>query len=215
MVLWSAITACPPDHHAVADRHAAGEARLAGDQDIFANGRVVTDMDQIVDFGSVADSGRPERAAVDAGAGADFDGIADNHGAERMDAQDIEIEGRDLTGLPRPLDAILVRRHEAEPVRADGRVVMQDATLADAAVLADPHARMQDAAGPDLRPGRHSDLGEQHRSRADRRFRSDDAERSDRGAVADVRSRVDNGAGVDTGKKVQRRRQELRQPRPA
>ena len=91
--------------------------------------------------------------------------------------------------------------------------MVQDATLADTAILADPGTRMQDAAGPDLRPGRHGDLGEQHRSRPDRRFRSDDAERSDRGAVADFRSWVDNGAGVDTGNKVQRGRQELRQPR--
>ena len=77
-----------------------------------------------------------QRAAVDAGVGADLDVVADAHRAELLDL----------------LPAALVGR-EAEAVGTDDRAAMQDAARADAAALADHHLRRQPRVLADHRVG--------------------------------------------------------------
>ena len=67
-----------------------------------------------------------QRAAVDAGVGADLDVVADAHRAQLLDLLPAALGGR-----------------EAEAVGADDRAAVQDAARADAAALADHHLRRQ------------------------------------------------------------------------
>jgi hypothetical protein len=115
-----------------ADGGAAGHADAARHGGVLTDAHVVADLDQVVQLDAVFDEGVVERAAIDAGVGADLDVVADAHRAQLLDLH------------PRAL----VRR-QAEAVGADHHAGMQQAALADHAVLADRHARLEDRAGAD------------------------------------------------------------------
>ena len=59
----------------------ASEAGLGAEQGVFAYGRAVAYLDEVVDFGSGADTGLADGGAVDGGVGLDFDGIFEDGGA--------------------------------------------------------------------------------------------------------------------------------------
>ena len=118
-----------------ADRGAAGNAGAAGHGRVLADAHVVADLDQVVELDAVLDHGVLQRAAVDAGVGADLDVVADAHRAQLLDL----FPGARAVG------------REAEAVGADHHARMHDAALADHAVLAHAHARLQHRAGADAR----------------------------------------------------------------
>jgi hypothetical protein len=68
-----------------ADAGAAGHADAARHRGVRADVHVVADLDQVVELDAVVDHGVVERAAVDAGVGADLDVVADAHRAELLD----------------------------------------------------------------------------------------------------------------------------------
>ena len=76
---------------AAADGAMRADDRAAGDADATRHGRmpadahVVADLDQVVELDAVLDHRVVERAAVDAGVGADLHVVADAHGTELLD----------------------------------------------------------------------------------------------------------------------------------
>ena len=78
--------------------------------------------------------GVADRAAVDAGIRADLDIVADDDGAERVDARPalcVDAVARPK-GLADRLDAGFLGRDEGEPVAADHRAGLADEPVADA-----------------------------------------------------------------------------------
>ena len=69
-------------HDVIAGAARAGDAHLADEQVVLADLAVVADLHQVVDLGAGADARRLEGAAVDGGAGADLDVVADLDVAE-------------------------------------------------------------------------------------------------------------------------------------
>ena len=98
----------------------------ARDHGVRADHAVVADLDLVVELHAVLDHGVVERAAVDGGVGADLDVVADAHRAHLRDLH----------------PAARVGRH-AEAVGADHHARVQDAAVADGAVVVDRDARVQ------------------------------------------------------------------------
>ena len=88
MIVFASSRACspiptwPPRIESVADGGTAGNAGLRGDHGVFADLDVVRDLDEIVEFRSAPDDGGFQRAAVDAGVGADLDVVFDDDSAD-------------------------------------------------------------------------------------------------------------------------------------
>ena len=101
-------------HGEIADRHAAGNPDLGDDQAMPADRAVVSDLDQVVDLGALADDRVAGGAAVDRGIGADFDVVLDD----------------DAAGL-RDFLMALRRRQIAKAVLADAGASMDDDAIAD------------------------------------------------------------------------------------
>src|ERR1700740_2094652 len=122
----------PADHHVAPDLGRAGDAHAGRHHGVRADVAVVADLDLVVQLDAVLQHRVLERAAVDAGVGADVDVVADAHAAQLLDA------------LPAAL-----RRRDAEAVGADDRAALEHAALADAAAGGDGHARVHQAVGGD------------------------------------------------------------------
>ena len=69
-------------HDVVFHDNASGESALRNDDAIAANRYIVTDLDQIVDFGPLADDGIATAPAVDRRSGTDLHIIPDNDAAD-------------------------------------------------------------------------------------------------------------------------------------
>src|SRR6185503_4244979 len=142
----------PADRDALAEVRAAGDRRAAGHRGVAADAAVVRDLDQVVELDAVLDHGVLERAAVDAGVGADLDVVADAHRAELLDllvAQAIR----------------LAHGCEAKAVGTDYRPAVHDAPGADAAAVHQRHARREPRART------HARAGADEAERADRGVR--------------------------------------------
>src|SRR5262249_31516144 len=127
---------------AVPDVHAARYTGHAADEAILADRDVVSDLHEIVDLGVAADPGGGERRAVDGRIGADFHVVAEDHGAERVDARQVACF---------LLACTLSRRgpRVAEAVGAQADVVLKDHPVADHDAIADACAGMDQAIAPD------------------------------------------------------------------
>ena len=98
MVTWSTMPTPPPIRTRSPVVTLPEMPTLPTDHAIPPDGHVVTDVHVVVDLGPVADPRGLEGRAVDRGAGADLDIVADHHMTERMDAPEHKIGG---IGLPR------------------------------------------------------------------------------------------------------------------
>src|SRR6185437_10621898 len=63
----------PAQHREIRDGRTARDPDLGNQHHMAADLHIVTDLKQIIDLGTLADHGIADRAAVDGGAGADFD----------------------------------------------------------------------------------------------------------------------------------------------
>ncbi len=114
----------------------------------------MADVDQVVDFRSVADAGDSEGGAIDAGVGSDFYAITDLHSSDL-----------------RKLFVHAVGEDETESVGADHAAGMQNYVIADfdvaingdarmeRAVVADMHVIADDGSGANGRAGGDADSG--------------------------------------------------------
>src|SRR6266516_1828763 len=141
----------PPENDEIADGHAPGDAGL-GHQDAMATDHdIVADLNQIVDFGALADDRVAIGAAVDRGPRPDLDVVLQD------DAADL-----------RHFEMAAGTRHITEPVLSDAASRMNDDPIADQrmhergsradrAVAADAHGGPDD--GARLEHGSRPDLG--------------------------------------------------------
>ena len=109
-----------PDVGTARDPDAAGHRRMGADVDVVAN------LNQIVQFHAIFDHGVVERAAIDAGVGADLDVVADADCAQLFDLDPGPLMGR-----------------EAKSVRPDHHTRVHDATLAQRASFPETDVRGQ------------------------------------------------------------------------
>ena len=137
-----------------------------------ADRTVVSDLDQIVDFGAFADDRVARGAPIDRRIGADFDVVL-NDGPPRL---------RDFL-------VTLRRRQIAEAVLADACAGMDDHPVADQSVQ-DRSARADRAVAAD------TNVGSYNHARSDQRVRSD------LGARPDNRERIDGHAGLESRRRM-------------
>ena len=161
IVMWSATPDLTAQHGKISHRHAARYADLGDDQAMPSDRAVVSDLDEIVDLGSLADDRIARRAAVDRGIGADFDVVLND------DAPGL----RDLLMASR-------RRQITETVLADANAGMDDNAVADQGVD-DSGSGADRAVAADADIGTDHGAGRDHGAGADLRARTDHRERID------------------------------------
>lgn len=174
------------DGYVVANFCAACDAGLGDDEAVFADGAVVADLDEVIDFGALADGGFAKACAVDGGVGADFDVVCD------FDDTDL---GDFLVLMVMELVAVSIGADDGAGV--DDDVVADDGALedgdvgADAAVCADSDVAVDDGVWGNFR------------SIADAGVFHDDCAGvdADLGGVR-VGAGADDGGGVDAGGEV-------------
>src|SRR6185437_554841 len=138
---------------------------------------VVADLDQVVDFGALADDGVANGATIDGCAGADFNIVLDD---DTPDLRDLQMAG----GTQQEAEAVLTdlaARMDGDAI-ADQRVA-DDTSGADRTFAPDPHVGSDHGGGPD--DGAAADLG----------ARPDHRARLDRGSALKPRGRVHIGTG--------------------
>src|SRR5438046_1220925 len=151
-----------PDHAVGSQHRAPGNARLRCNDGVLADLNVVGNLDKIVELHTAANDGRFERAAIDTSVGADLDVIFDNN----------------LAHLRKFHMGVAVF-HKPETVCADYRASMNDDAVSnfntlvnddsriERAVVADPRALPDVAAGIDYSSASNRRTGFKHSAGAD------------------------------------------------
>ena len=70
------------NHDVVAGRRAAGDANLGANNIVLSDATVVSDLNQVIDLGTLTDRSCAVRAAVDRRGSTDFHFVADSHVAQ-------------------------------------------------------------------------------------------------------------------------------------
>src|SRR6185437_10420835 len=165
----------------VTNGQAAREPDLGGQQAVPADGHIVTDLDLVVDFRTLADDSVAQAAPIDGGPGPDLHVVLDQ-------------DPPGLRDLHMPLGA---EEYEAIAVLTDVATGMNQHVVADQRAL-------DRAASPDIAVPADLDAGANHRTRADHRagpdldIGADQGQRIHDHAVLKPRSRVDNCGGRDS-----------------
>ena len=178
----------------VADIRRAGNARLRDDEAVRPDLAVVTDVHEIVDLRAVADDRRAHRRAVDAVMRADLDIV-------------LEHDVADLRHLR--MHAVL--RRETETVRADDGRAVDDAALADAAMLAHGRVGVDDRILPDLAVLTDIDAGIERDAVADHGVIIHAGERQDRDILAELYILADMRLAAHAFREDELRRKEREQ----
>lgn len=166
----------PRHSHGTGDRAVAADLRRTRNPgtrrhgSVFANRAVVSDLDQIVDLGSILDQGIAQRPAIHRGICSDLHIVSEPHTAQLRD--------------PYPTIAIF---RKTEPLPAD------DGTGVDQNAPADPCSLTQGYPGDETAVRTNSATGANDASRTDEDALADD------GALFDNRKRTDPSRRVDAG----------------
>ena len=168
----------------VADDGRAGQAGLRAEECVAADAGAVADLDEVVDFGAVADDCFANCRAVDGGVGLHIDMAADADGA----------------GLGDFLPVSLIVFGEAEAVGADDDAVFERDVIAEDAVLADDAVSVREEVAADLDAGINDDVRQECCVRADADVGSDDGVSADVRVCADLGGGIDDGGGMDAGR---------------
>src|SRR5581483_9266723 len=166
-------------HHEIPEGHAAGNPSLRHKNAMATDFNIVSDLHQVVDLCSLPDNGVADRAAVDGGAGADFDIVLDNHPSDL-----------------RHLDMDRTPHDVAESVLADAAAGVNDDAVADERVL-DGCPGADRAVAPDPHAWADDGIGRDHRSCPDLHLRSDDRARIDHDSVFQPRRGMNQAARAD------------------
>ena len=158
------------------DDSTAGHASATGHRRVRTDAHVVADLNQVVEFDAVIDHRVVERAAVDAGVGADLHIVADAHRAELLD-----------------LFPPAWRRREAKAVGADHHATVQDAAITDPTAGAHRDTRRQPRVGADAC------------RRTDDAMRTDHGAGTDLGSGIDHGQRTDRRVSGHCGRYVHHR----------
>ena len=173
----------PGEDHVLAHFGGPGQSHLGAQQAVFAHGRAVSHLHQIVDLGPAFDAGLAHAGAVHAGVGLEFD---------------IVLQHR-WPGLHDLMPRALVILGKSEAVAADHRPVLEHDVIAQAAVLAHHRMGVREEIVADPRPAIDDHVRQQHATFADldvlidHHVGADVRMRADAGGVVDHRRRVDAG----------------------
>src|SRR5690606_6187974 len=171
----------PTDLAMVAHFAASGDAGLCYHYIVRPDLRVMADLDQVVQFGSLADDGAADRGPIDGCVGADLHIIVQDHIAHL----------RHLL-----VHTILVRR-EAETIGPDHRSAVDDAVAADHHAIVDLHARVHTRSFADHGAIAHVAVREDLHAIADHHIIADVTECADVDTAADRRRRADEARLFD------------------
>src|SRR5579863_8545185 len=69
----------PADSHEIAQYNTTRNADLPGNHTVTSHPGVVTNLDQIINFGTLADHRVAKRATIDGGVGANLDAVLNDH----------------------------------------------------------------------------------------------------------------------------------------
>jgi len=164
------------------DACTAGDTDTAGDGSMFTDHDVVRNLHQVVDFDPGLDHRIVERAAIDAGVGADFNIVADAHAPQLWHF------------LPALIDP-----GQTKTIATDHDSGVQQGTFTDVRPRQHRNPRHQPAIGADTDPGAD------HATRSDMHAwpnigtRLDTAEGVDADTLVDPSRSVDRRTGMDTG----------------
>jgi hypothetical protein len=173
---------------------------LRRDKAVRSNRDVVTDLDEVVQFGTFADPGLSQCSSIDAGPGSDLNVILDYDVSDRIDPNDFVIKTADFTRCLGGFDAARLNRNERKTVASDRGICLNDHSGADLATVADAHTGVQKRLFADRYVGANADPRNQPAGIADFTGRPNTAERPDRYVFPDDCTRINNGARVDTVK---------------
>jgi hypothetical protein len=133
----------PSEHSTVTDHHPARKPYLPAEQAVHSNLNVVANHHEVIDLGSVTDTCRLRRAAVDGGQCANLDIIADlsdRPGVDLLQFVALRIGLSRAAGASSRFERTGARWHKAEPVRTDRRVMVKDGAVSHAASPANANA---------------------------------------------------------------------------
>jgi hypothetical protein len=192
---WSATPTRPPEHHAVADAHTSREANLPTEQAVCADLNIVANHHEVVDLGPSVDSGRLQGAAVNGGQCPDLDIIGNLNGRQRVNLLQLvafRIVRRRFGALG-GLERAGPSRYEAEPVRTNRRVVMQNDAVSYTASPTNPNAGINDTIRAEGWASGKCRLRQYHRTGPDRGSRADHHQGPDGRTFSDHRIGCDHG----------------------
>ena len=107
------------------------------------------DQHEIVDLGAFTHDCRAQRGPVHGGTGTNLDVIAEDNGSDRIDPDDVGVEGNDFAGFLDRFHAAALRGHITEAVGADAGIGLEDHPVADGDTVANPHAGVKQAVSAD------------------------------------------------------------------
>src|SRR5262249_18763820 len=133
------------DDAIAAYRGSAGKPGEGGHDGVFADLDIVADLDQVVEFCPATNSRAAESRAVNAAVRADLDIVFDHHAAhlQELDLAPVLV-GREAEAVGADHHAAVNATSRADLGLVIDRNVGEDhSVIADAAVIADDHPRMQ------------------------------------------------------------------------
>ncbi len=155
---------------------------MSGDHDMVADLAIVSDVDQVVEFDAIADTGDAQGSAVQAGVGADLHIVA-------------HFQSADLRKfLPHT-----GHRNEAEAISAQNCSRVDDTAFTDDNRIIDRYARMEDGFRANADVLADGATGTYDRVIADMAARSNESLGADAGTCAHRRAIFHNCGGVDAG----------------
>lgn len=171
--------------------HRSRDTHHSAKQAILTYLTIVTDLDEVIDFRTIADARCPNGAAIDAGVAAHLHVVTDFHPADGTDAS--PFLGMDFSPVAGCLAHLLhpgfLGRDEGKAVPADHATRIADEPVADGDPVRDADARLQQRIIPDGAAFTNKDL------RCNPRPRADAHPTPDIGKRADGRVRPDLGLG--------------------
>jgi hypothetical protein len=157
-----------------ADARAPGDSCLRRYDRVLANGNIVGDLNQIVDFRSAADNRASQGCPVDRSIGADLDVVFD-------------LDDSDLGDL----DAFVAFPRVTEAVTADHHTGMQDNAISQPATFPDDHVRVEHAVSAHMNAFADENAGIEDRSTSHARAGADKHIGINRHLLVDARAAVD------------------------
>src|SRR6516165_6159385 len=148
----------------------------------------MSDLHQVVDFGSALDHGTTKSRPVHCGISTDFDIIFDHHDADL-----------------RNLDTLDSSAGVAETIAANHHSGMQNHAVAQLTTFANDHIRMQHAVGTDHRIRTHKDAREYDRAMAELRVGPNPRIGKNRHTMVHCRAFIDVRSSTDFSVKLWRR----------